>query len=167
MCMKLRVFGQARDIGSVFLWSAVLGLLGTAATEAAFKADLQGQHAGGTNWVNGPLQGWKELQFIPARALFTGGPATNQVITVRFDHTRSSGTTRGIENVTGFTPSSNVLITAGPTLSAPAGDDIWSYTFTITITNAADGFVEFRARLAAGAHLFPGSSLNLSLPGPG
>ena len=135
--------------------------------EAAFRSVLQGQHATGTNWVNGPLVGWQELDFIPMRSLHTGGPATNQVIVISFDHSRSSGTLRGIEDLTGFSNSPNVIITAPPTLSAPAGVGIWSYTFTITVTDGQDATVEFFARLAAGSHLFPGSSLSLSLPGPG
>jgi len=111
--------------------------------------------------------GWQELDFIPMRSLHTGGPATNQVIVISFDHSRSSGTLRGIEDLTGFSNSPNVIITAPPTLSAPAGVGIWSYTFTITVTDGQDATVEFFARLAAGSHLFPGSSLSLSLPGPG
>ena len=73
-------------------------------TEKLFAGDeivLQGQDAGITNWVNGPLHGWQELDVIPVRTLSTGGPATNQIITVNFDHTKSL-TIPGIEDLTGF-----------------------------------------------------------------
>src|SRR5882724_9294108 len=119
----------------VLLWAT--WLLAPDAALAAFKTVLQGQHAGNTNWVNGPLLGWKELDIIPARTLSTAGPATNVVIIVNFDHTKSL-TIPGIENLTGFTNSANVIITSPPVLSSPAGVDIWNYTFTITVTDAQD-----------------------------
>src|SRR5438094_180869 len=148
----------------VLLWAT--WLLAPDAALATFKTVLQGQDAGITNWVNGPLHGWQELDVIPVRTLSTGGPATNQIITVNFDHTKSL-TIPGIEDLTGFSNSANVIITSPPILSAPSGVDIWNYTFTITVTDAQNATVQFNARLAAGAHGFPGSSLNLSLPGPG
>src|SRR5439155_9015325 len=149
----------------VLLWVTWL-LTPDAALAATFKTVLQGQHAGNTNWVNGPLLGWKELDIIPVRTLSTLGPATNVVITVNFDHTKFL-TIPGIEDLTGFSNSPNVIITSPPILSAPSGVDIWNYTFTITVTDAQDATVQFNARLSAGAHGVPGSSLNLSLPGPG
>ncbi|HXU77661.1 MAG TPA: Ig-like domain-containing protein, partial [Methylomirabilota bacterium] len=159
--MKLNPWAKCIKVRTLFF--ILVAALLPSASQAAFKSSLQGQNAGSTNWTGGPLTGYKELDFVPARTLFTGGPATNQVITVDFDHSKSSGTLKGIEDLSNFTNSSNVLITSGPTLSTP-NTDIWRYTFTITITNALDGFVEFRARLAAGSHLFTGSSLNLSSP---
>src|SRR5258708_5742442 len=161
-----KLMRRKHPLAALILVSAIW-LLGSSPAWATFKTVLQGQNAGNTNWVNGPLTGWKELDIIPVRTLSTGGPATNQVITVSFDHSKSSGTVRGIEDLTGFSNSANVLITAPPTLFAPAGVDIWTYSFTITVTDAQDGTVEFNGSLAAGAHLFTGSSLNLSLPGPG
>ena len=159
--MKLNLWAKCIKVRTLFF--ILVAVLVPSASEAAFKSSLQGQNAGNTNWTGGPLTGYKELDFVPARTLFTGGPATNQVITVDFDHSKSSGTLTGIEDLSNFTNSSNVLITSPPTLSTPTAD-IWRYTFTITITNALDGFVEFRARLAAGSHLFTGSSLKLSTP---
>jgi uncharacterized repeat protein (TIGR01451 family) len=139
-------------------------LLGALPTSAALKSVLQGQHKGSTNWNNGPLLGWQELDLIPVRHYFTGGPASNQVLTIEFDHSKSSGAIRGIQNLTGFVTSSNVLITAAPTLNSAPGVDIWTYTYTVTVRDGQPGFVEFRARLAAGAHLFTGSSLSLGKP---
>jgi len=133
---------------------------------ANFRVLFQGQHAGDTNtWDGGPLLNWKELDSVPMRLYFTGGPASNQLMVIRFDHTK--GTSRGIESLTGFSPSTNVLITSPPTLSSPAGVDIWSYSFNFTVINAADGFVTFFANLFAGSHSFNGASLSMSLNGPG
>src|SRR5262249_6124932 len=89
-----------------------------------------------------------------------GGPVTNITFTINFDHTK--GVRVGIENLSSFMPSSNVVITAGPTLLAPQGVDGWSYTFTLSLTNNLAGWVTFFARLSAGDHLFTGSSLSLS-----
>jgi uncharacterized repeat protein (TIGR01451 family) len=139
-------------------------LLGAAPASAALKSVLQGQHKGSTNWNNGPLLGWQELDSIPVRHYLTGGPFSNQVLTVEFDHSKNSGAIRGIQNLTGFVASPNALITVAPTLNSAPGVDIWSYTYTVTVTNGQPAFVEFRARLAAGAHLFTGSSLNLGKP---
>jgi uncharacterized repeat protein (TIGR01451 family) len=111
--------------------------------------------------VNGPLRGWNELDYVPMRVtLQAGGQFSSQVVTINFDHMKG-GTVPGLEDLTGFTPSSNATITAGPTLSAPTGSSIWSYTFTVTMAAGGTGDVEFFGRLAAGSHGFTGSSLNL------
>src|ERR1051326_5443066 len=128
--------------------------------QAAFVAQLQGQSFGNTNWITGNLNGWAELDFVPMRVYTTGGPASNQTITVQFDHTKTAGTLRqGIQNLYGFTSSPNVVITSGPTAYTPSGQDIWSYTFVVKLTDNTPGFVQFSGRLAAGSHLFGGSSL--------
>src|SRR5512140_3556365 len=80
---------------SVSLITIACLALGLNAATATFKSVLQGQNAGNTNWVNGPLVGWAELDTIPIRTLHTGGPATNQVITVNFDHSKSFATIPG------------------------------------------------------------------------
>ncbi|HEY6169400.1 MAG TPA: HYR domain-containing protein [Verrucomicrobiae bacterium] len=152
---------RAKQILTVGVTAMACWLAGPPSADAALTAALQGQNRGTNVWTTQNLLGWRELDFIPLRTFFTGGPASNQVVIVEFDHTRSSGTTRGIENLTSFTHSTNVVITSGPTLSAPVGIDIWSYAYTITVTNAQPAFVEFRGRLAAGSHVFPGNSLNL------
>src|SRR6185503_4895866 len=57
--------------------------------------------------------------------------------------------------------------TSAPVLSAPAGSDIWNYTFTITVINATDGYVNFLGRLSAGSHGFAGASLSMKVNGTG
>ncbi|MFN7139846.1 MAG: hypothetical protein ACK4UN_10955, partial [Limisphaerales bacterium] len=141
----------------IAITAAAAFLINPHTAQAAMKAVLQGQSYGSTNWVNNNLTGWHELEYIPVRIYLTGGPAVNQSIRVDFDH--SKGTTPGIQNLTEFS-TENVSFNSGPTLQSPASDT-WSYTFNINLT-AASGWVEFRARLAAGSHYFGGSSLSLS-----
>src|SRR6266403_5664832 len=141
---------------------AVASLAANTVQAAGFVAQLQGQSFGSTNWITGNLNGWAELDFIPMRVYMTGGPASNQTITVQFDHTKTAATLRqGIQNLYSFTSSPNVVITSGPTPNTPSGQDVWSYTFIVKLTDNAPGFVQFSGRLAAGAHLFGGSSLSV------
>ena len=145
---------SARSIRRVF--AAVFCLLAGSATVFGSTFILEGQSKGDTNWITSNLRNWQELDYIPCRVRISGGAVTNQTITITFPHL--TGTTPGFENLISFTTSPNVTITSGPTLSAPAGAD-WSYTFTVNYTDAGDGYVQFLARLAAGAHLNVGSSL--------
>src|SRR5258706_13784768 len=95
----------------------VLALVWTSTAQAAgFDAELQGQSFGTTNWMASSLQGWAELDLIPSRVFMVGGPINNQTITVKFDHTKTQGgvVNPGIQNLFGFTPASNLGITAGP-----------------------------------------------------
>ena len=126
---------------------------------AAFDALLQGQSASSTTWISGNIMGWKELDYIPCRVFVMGGPVSSRTIVVEFDHHRNR--IPGIQNLTAFTPSANVIITSPPVLDAPPNSGTWSYTFTIHLTDRTPGFVEFRSRLAAGSHLNVGSSLAL------
>ena len=143
---------------------------------AAINGLLQGQSCllvagacsgnGTGTWIATSLMNWRELDQIPVRVLLTKSGSTSaqtETIVVNFDHTKTPGSSSflGIENLFGWTPSANVSIVSGPTLISPPGDDVWSYTFEVSMTgpNSATTFVEFRARLAAGAHLFTGSSL--------
>src|SRR6185503_9681193 len=96
-------------------------LLAPDAALAVFRTALQGQSFGTTNWSGGPIVGWKELDFVPIRTAHSGGPATNQVMVITFDHTK--GASKGFQDLVGFTPSTNVIITSAPVLSAPAGSD--------------------------------------------
>ncbi len=134
-------------------------LLAPLAAVAKFSAVLEGQSKNDPTWIGGNLTGWQDCDYIPMRVYLTGGPVTAQLIHVYFDHLH--GTVPGIEDLTGFTPSANVVITAGPTLNAPPSSDTWFYDLTINVTDKSPGFVEFRGRLAAGAHLNTGSSLHL------
>ena len=103
--------------------------------------------------------GWRELDYIPVRVFLKGGPASNQPVRVDFEH--GTATKPGIQNLTGFTVSSNVVFTSAPVLSAPLTTTTWSYSLAVTLTDNAPAFVEFRARLLAGSHVNVGSSLRL------
>src|SRR2546425_401740 len=94
-------------------WTSTLLCL-TPFAASAFNAALQGQSAGSSTWISGNLMGWRELDYIPCRAFFQGGPASNQLIVLQFDHT--AGTIPGVQNLNRWTNSANVIITAGPTL---------------------------------------------------
>lgn len=151
-------------LGKIFQLALLCLISSSFAVSGPFNAQLQGQSFGSIVWQTGNLTGWQELDFIPVRVAMTGGPVTNKVISVQFDHTKTQGTTvlPGIQNLINFTPSANVTFVSGPTLSAPPGADTWTYTFTVNITTSLTAYVEFRARLSAGAHIFTGSSLALS-----
>jgi uncharacterized repeat protein (TIGR01451 family) len=127
----------------------------SATNARAFNAVLQGQSFGNTNWTTGHIYGWAELDLIPTRVALSGGPATNKTITVQFPHD-------GVQNLYSFAPSANVVITSGPTLSAPANSSTWVYSLTIDLTDNNPGSVEFRVRLSAGAHRYTGSSLQVA-----
>jgi uncharacterized repeat protein (TIGR01451 family) len=174
--MRIMALPQSRRlwVGSLLLGASLFGSVFPAS--AAFKAMLEGVNKGSSVWIGGNLMDWQELDLIPARVYITGGPATDKTIEIEFDHIR--GTIPGIENLTQFTTSPNVVITEAPVLSAPEGVMAWTYTFKINVTDANPGFVEFRARLSAGAHLNVGSSLamrgkpalgslQIHKPGPG
>ncbi|MGN6555588.1 MAG: hypothetical protein ACTHLW_17920, partial [Verrucomicrobiota bacterium] len=133
-------------------------LLGQAAVMGV-SLDLQGQSKGSTSWISGNLQDWQELDYIPCRVYVTGGPVNAQSVTISFPHL--SGSTPGVQDLFNFAASPNAQITSGPTLSMN-GSGTWSYTFQIKVNNSSSAYVQFFARLAAGAHLNPGSSLMLS-----
>jgi hypothetical protein len=65
--------------GPWWAWSLLVLALAQTVTQAAFKSQLQGQDSGSTTWGNGPLLGWQELDFIPMRTYFTGGPISNEL----------------------------------------------------------------------------------------
>jgi uncharacterized repeat protein (TIGR01451 family) len=124
------------------------------------KADvLEGQSVGNGNWIQGQLQGWQEMDYVPTRVRFQGGGA-GKVITINFEHTK--GISPAIELLSGFTPSINVVVTSGPTLVARPGVDMWSYTLTVNVLGTNWGTVEFWPRLSAGAHLIQSTLLACS-----
>ncbi|HEY6169749.1 MAG TPA: Ig-like domain-containing protein, partial [Verrucomicrobiae bacterium] len=147
----------------------LIAIIAAAATASAqtldgFKATLQGVSAGATNtWITQNLMGWKELDFIPCRVYMTGGPANNKTITINFDHMMGHGTNiiPGIENLTSFSYSSNVIVESPPTLFIGTGTK-WTYTLVIDTTDNQPATISFMSRLSAGAHLNTGSSLALS-----
>jgi len=145
---------MGRFIGVGFIF----GVLGFARpAQAAFHAVLQGVSKHSTNYICCNLQDWNELDYIPARVKLSGGPIQQQVIRIDFDHAK--GTIPGIENLSRWTLTDNVRITSEMVLHAPPDEIKWSYTFTIDVLDDKVGYIDFMARLAAGAHLNTGSSL--------
>src|SRR5207247_8818316 len=118
-----------------------------------FNGILEGESAGSTAWIASNLTGWKELDLIPTRVRFCGGPATSQQFVVTFDHTKTSGQNvfRGLDDlgeISGgnfvpghlspyFLPLSHGVTISPPVLSAPAGVDTSSYTSPITMDRSA------------------------------
>ena len=127
-----------------------LMLLGAGAESFATSITLEGQNKGDTNnWFGGNLQGWQELDMIPCRVHWVSAPGSNQPVTLIFEHQNNG--VPGIQNLFYFTSSSNVVFSSLPTLIAPPGAKMWSYTFTVDILDAQPAYVFFCARLAAGA----------------
>jgi uncharacterized repeat protein (TIGR01451 family) len=137
----------------------LLSLALAGGAEAAFDVSLEGQSANSTAWVGNNLRGWRELDYIPMRLAIKGGPAQNQTLLVDFE--RFNAGIPGIENLSQLRFSPNVVVVAGPTLSAPVGQDTWTYALTIHVTDNKAASIEFLGRLSAGAHLNVGSSLHL------
>jgi hypothetical protein len=165
------------SLGRAFTLTAtgsVSGLSARTNFTDGFSAKLQGRcnpttdcgTSGNSYYVATNLSGWQELDLIPMRVQFDGGPTTSpQTITVQFDHTKTAAgkTFLGIEDLTNFEASTpaNVIFTT-PVLSAPANSGTWLYTFNVSLINGAQsGSVKFNARLSAGAHYFTGASLSL------
>src|ERR1044071_2898308 len=127
----------------------------------AMSLGLEGQNKGDTNtWVAGNLQNWQELDYIPCRVHWTASLSTSNFIRIDFPHMK--GSIPGFQDLFSFSNSANVVFTSPPTLSAPPTSSTWSYSFTVNILDNSDAFVYFFARMAAGAHLNVGSSLQLS-----
>ena len=157
--MTRKLISPERFRGPICAWlAALLWLLpGPAFGVGAW---LQGQDKGDTNtWKSVNLQNWAELDYIPFRVFFDPSSAGSHTITVDFVHL--VGTTPGFEDLTSFASfTTNLVITAGPTLKTdPAG--VWTYTFTVNISDNNSADVRFLTRLAAGAHINTGSSLQL------
>src|SRR6266478_3623832 len=154
--MTLNLIQKCRGLGAIIV--VVLSFL--TGHSVLLGASLQAQNKGDTNiWTSVNLQGWVELDYIPFRVFFNSGSAGSQTVKVDFPHL--NGTTPGFEDLTSFTAfTPNIVFTAGPTLiTDPSG--VWSYIFTVNVTDNNPAEVRFFARLAAGAHINPGSSLQL------
>src|SRR5437588_9716885 len=123
---------------AISVWTLVALLALPLAASAKFSSVLQGQSKGSTTWIGNNLQGWEDLDYIPMRVYVSGGPATAQAIEVYFDHFHDDKP--GVENLSGFTASPNVIITSGPTLNAPTSSGTWYYNFTINLTDRSAGF---------------------------
>ncbi len=142
----------------IVLW-ALLGILTGPVAGQGSTLVLQGQSKTNSAWISGNLQAWKELDFIPCRIAISGATTNSQTVKLYFPHL--TGTTPGFQDLSAFSTNGNVAILSGPTLTAPASGD-WYYTFAIKYTGGGTAYVNFKARLAAGAHLNTGSSLMLS-----
>lgn len=115
-----------------------------------------------SGWSTVNLQDWRELDFIPVRAEIAGGPGANQLLNIAFPH--FTGGVYGFQNLYFISNSPNVSFTSPPVLNADPASSDWSYDLHVTLTGTQKGYVYFYARLAAGAHLNPGSSLHLEGP---
>src|SRR5689334_7400435 len=137
---------------------ASLLLLGVTGQIFGSSMDLQGQNKGDSNtWSAVNLQCWLELDYIPFRVYFGNGSAGTYTVNLDFPHL--IGTTPGFEDLTSFNCyTTNVVFTSAPRLVMdPSGT--WTYVFTVRVLDNNPAQVRFFARLAAGAHLNPGSSL--------
>jgi hypothetical protein len=147
------------SLPSLKLHAAFAGLGVMLCTQAASAQTLQGQNKGDTNWIAGNLTGWAELEYIPMRVSFAAGSAGSKSVTITFPH--FSGKIFGFENLSGFSAwSPNVQFTSPPTLVTGSSGN-WNYVFTVNIADNNPAEVRFLARLASGAHLYGGSSLQL------
>jgi Domain of unknown function DUF11 len=121
---------------------------------------LEGRNKGDTNdWFTGNLAGWAELEYIPMRVSFATGSAGSHSVTLNFPH--FTGKVFGFENLSDFRASTpNLQFTSPATLVTDASGN-WSYVFAVDISDNNPAEVRFFARLASGAHLYGGSSLQL------
>jgi hypothetical protein len=121
---------------------------------------LEGQNKGDTNsWFSGNLSGWAELEYIPMRVKFGAGSAGSHSVTLNFPH--FTGKVFGFENLSDISASTpNLQFTSPATLVTDASGN-WSYVFAVNISDNNPAEVRFFARLASGAHLYGGSSLQL------
>src|SRR5260370_17648750 len=148
--MNLKLIPKCHGLRATLV--VVLSLM--AGQSGLLGSSLQGQNKGNTNiWTSVNLQGWVELDYIPFRVFFNSGSAGSQTVKVDFPHL--NGTTPGFEDLTGFTAfTPNIVFTAGPTLiTDPSG--VWSYIFTVNVTDNNPGEVRFFPPLSAGAHINP------------
>jgi uncharacterized repeat protein (TIGR01451 family) len=125
--------------------------------------NLEGQNKGSSTWVTNNLAGWQELEQIPVRValLAQNGNDPGPTVSINFDHSKNSGAIPGIQSLTLF-GTTNYSFSSPPTLTVTTGD-VWTLTFSGSRLNTTtDGFVEFRAVMAAGAHLNTGSSLAMN-----
>jgi hypothetical protein len=154
----------------VLVWGVASLALAQSSGTSLISGDLQGlDKINSTNWspsspwssVN--LQGWRELDLIPVRVELFGGLASNQLVSVSFPHFKSG--IPGFQNLFFISNSPSLFFTEPPTLVAvhgQGGEEDWSYAFRVTVTDSNTAYVYLYARLAAGAHLNTGSSLQLS-----
>ena len=154
--------GNNKSILNTFnkLAGLALALAPTLWSSALAGPVLQGQNKGDTvNWYAGNLQGWGELEYIPLRVYFAAGSAGNQTVQIDFPHL--NGKLFGFEDLAAFAPATpNLAFTSAPVLTT-GSSGVWSYTFSVNVSDANPAEVRFFARMASGAHLNGGSSLQI------
>ena len=97
---------------------------------AALSGRVEGRHFSSSSWDTGTIHGWKEREGVPCRIRLNGGPAVDQTIVIEFAH--SEGDIPLIEDINSY-GHNEVVVKSGPTLLAPAGQDVWSYTLTLDV----------------------------------
>ncbi len=148
-------------LGCTGLRRVIIGVLCVLLTQAAvFGASfkLQGQSRGCGAWISGNLRNWRDLDYIPCRILVSGGAVQDRTVRITFPELNNGRP--GFESLLDFTPSPNVTINSGPTFSEPV-NGVRTCTLKVSYTGRGEGYIQFLARLAAGAHQNPGSSLML------
>ena len=153
---------------SILRFAALVALwLGAHSSLFALSGDLQGLNkVNATNWgpasawSSGNLQGWQELDYIVCRVVLSGSPRSNQPVEIDFPKLKNG--IPGFQNVYFISNSPNLFFNSMPVADSPFPTSDGQYTMSVTITNSQTGYIYFYARLAAGAHLNVGSSLQLS-----
>src|SRR5207249_5721878 len=130
-----------------------LDVLGTC---SKFTAKLEGKSAGSDLWTGSNLLGWHEQEFIPVRVrLCSDKVATNQAISINFDHENTKTTPPGglltdlgwVDNG-GWTPGKFIPIPSPgvtiqesmPLTPSKAANGTWTYDFHVSIDSNAPGF---------------------------
>jgi hypothetical protein len=140
--------------------AAVLAVGLTLCSQPLQAQTLEGQNKGDTAmWLSGNLSGWTELDHIPMRVSFAAGSAGSHSVTLNFPH--FSGKVFGFENLSDFSASTPNLQFTSPAALVTDASGSWSYVFAVNISDNNPAEVRFFARLASGAHLYGGSSLQL------
>ena len=145
------------------------GVATTSFTDAV-QVKVQGksnpQCTGGGNcdggFEGGPLTGWKELDKVPMRLKFLDAGTYSVVLS--FNHVSTSGDCLpGIQNLVDWSADtdSGVQLDGTPQLDSSDAAN-WKYTVKVGVTKK-DTHLNFNAKLAAGSHAYPGSSLDVKV----
>jgi uncharacterized repeat protein (TIGR01451 family) len=148
----------------------------TTLTDAQLSGVLQGQNnppcvsPSPCPWQTTNLSGWAELQTVPLRLFFSPNQSGNsRTFTIDIDH--ANGRTQGLDGLVNWSKSANVTgitiasgLPTGVTFSSltnGSGATTWSYTFTVSVSDNNEGFIQFNTQLLAGAHDFTGAALQV------
>jgi uncharacterized repeat protein (TIGR01451 family) len=144
------------------------GVATTSFTDAV-QVKVQGESnpqctGGGGNcdggFEGGPLTGWKELNKVPIRLKFLD--AGMYSVVVPFNHVSTSGDRiPGIQSLVDWSAdtASGVQLDGTPQLDSSDAAN-WKYTVKVNATKK-NALLNFNAKLAAGSHAYPGSSLDV------